>query len=138
MKTQQYSITLDGVTYEGPLPYHVSEKRPDLGPLTDGEDLRRFNLAVARQMVEHGLRGPQSLRLCRKVGGLGIVEFAALLGCDRKTVQRWESGESPVPRYAMILSKIAALSAEGIQKPLKELAAEVVEPPKTVHVEAAA
>ena len=79
MKTQQHQITLDGVTFEGELSFYVSETRPELGPLTRSEDLGRFNRAVVRKIAELGLQGPESLRFCRKVAGLGVVEFATLL-----------------------------------------------------------
>jgi hypothetical protein len=51
---------LDGVTFEGDLTFYVSETRPELGPLTRDEDLRRFNRAVVRKIAELGLLCPVS------------------------------------------------------------------------------
>jgi DNA-binding transcriptional regulator YiaG len=139
MKTQQHQITLDGVTFEGDLPFYVSETRPELGPLTRDEDLRRFNRTVVRKIAELGLQGPESLRFCRKVAGLGVVEFATLLGYDRKAVQRWESGEVAVPRLAMAFASTIAQGHEQARETLKMLNAFVDEHerPTTVHVDAA-
>jgi DNA-binding transcriptional regulator YiaG len=139
MKTQQHQITLDGVTFEGDLPFYVSETRPELGPLTRDEDLRRFNRTVVRKIAELGLQGPESLRFCRKVAGLGVVEFATLLGYDRKAVQRWESAEVAVPRLAMAFASTIAQGHEQARETLKMLNAFVDEQerPTTVHVDAA-
>jgi len=139
MKKQQHQITLDVVTFEGDLPFYVSETRPELGPLTRSEDLKRFNRAVVRKIAELGLQGPESLRFCRKVADLGVVEFATLLGYDRKAVQRWETGEVAVPRLAMAFASTIAQGQEGARETLKTLSAflDEHERPLTVRVDAA-
>lgn len=139
MNTRPYQITLDGITFEGELPFHVNENRPDLGPLTRGEDLAKFNRAVAGKVAAHGLIGPDTLRFCRKVAQLGVEEFASLVDHNRKAVQRWESGEHDVPRVIMVFAATIAQGPEHVVNMYDALQAflEEHEVPSTIHVEAA-
>ena len=142
MQTRQHQITLDGVTFEGELPFHIHEKRPELGPLTRGEDLKRFNRAVAAAILHHKLLGPEALRFCRKTAALGVEEFASLTGRGRKAVQRWENGEVAVPPLEMLLAVTLALGPDfSISSGDLHLAllafVEEHNVPETIHVEAA-
>ena len=94
---------------------------------------------MVRKIAELGLQGPESLRLCRKVAGLGVVEFATLLGYDRKAVQRWETGEIAVPRLAMAFAATIGQGHDRARETLKTLNAflDEHERPTTVHVDAA-
>ena len=103
MKTTELKIKLDGRTFRGRVPCSVSKKRPELGPLIDSKDLEVFEGKVAQRIFAQKLRGPQSFRLCRSYCAMSMQAVADLLQVDRRTVQRWESGESPVPPWAMLL-----------------------------------
>lgn len=68
-------------------------------------DPRRF----AR--VGHLLYGPQH-----------VEHVARLLGVDRKTVYRWRSGVTPVPKYVWKPLKVALLHRrDAIENTLKDL-----------------
>ena len=128
MKTTELKIKLDGRTFRGQVPCSVSKKRPELGPLIDSKDLEVFEGKVAQSIFAQRLRGPQSFRLCRSYCGMSMQAVADLLQVDRRTVQRWESEESPVPPWAMLLgSKIADERSKGravMRSWLRELADE--------------
>ena len=128
MKTTELKIKLDGRTFRGQVPCSVSKKRPELGPLIDSKDLEVFEGKVAQSIFAQRLRGPQSFRLCRSYCGMSMQAVADLLQVDRRTVQRWESKESPVPPWAMLLvSKIADERSKGravMRSWLRELADE--------------
>ena len=68
----------------------------------------------AQRIFAEKLRGPQSFRLCRSFGEMSMQAVADLLQVDRRTVQRWESEESPVPPWAMLLvAKMADERSKG-------------------------
>jgi DNA-binding transcriptional regulator YiaG len=92
----------------------VSKKRPELGPLIESDDLGVFEAKVVQSVFAQKVLGPQSFRFCRSFGGMSMQAVADLLQVDRRTVQRWESGESPVPPWAMLLvSKMADERSKG-------------------------
>ena len=114
MKTTELKIKLDGRTFRGRVPCSFSKKRSELGPLIDSNDLEVFEGKVAQSIFAERLRGPQSFRLCRSYCGMSMQAVADLLQVDRRTVQRWESEESPVPPWAMLLvSKMADERSKG-------------------------
>ena len=114
MKTTELKIKLDGRTYRGQVPCSFSKKRPELGPLIHSDDLEVFEGKIAQRIFAEKLRGPQSFRLCRSFCELSMQAVADLLQVDRRTVQRWESEESPVPPWAMLLvSKMADERSKG-------------------------
>ncbi len=114
MKTTEHKIKLDGRTFRGRVPCSVSRKRPELGPLIHIDDLGVFEGKVAQRIFAEKLRGPQSFRLCRSVCAMSMQAVADLLQVDRRTVQRWESAESPVPPWAMLLmAKMADERSKG-------------------------
>ena len=128
MKTTELEVKLDGRTFRGRVPCSFSKKRPELGPLIHIEDLEAFNGKIAQRIFAEKLRGPQSFRLCRSFCAMSMQAVADLLQVDRRTVQRWESEESPVPPWAMLLvAKMADERSEGravMRKWLTELADE--------------
>jgi DNA-binding transcriptional regulator YiaG len=64
---------------------------------------------VANHILNHqGLRGPQALKFCRKVLGLGAVLFAQLCGVDKSSLSRWENGHTPTPEAAWNLLALLA------------------------------
>ena len=112
MKTETHDLTLDGVTFCGRLPYTISDKRPDLGPLFHADTIRAFDAKIVRQIRARGLGGPQSFEFCRKFCALSTQKTADLLGVDLRTIQRWE--EKDVPRAAMLLvARMADECARG-------------------------
>ena len=50
-----------------------------------------------------------ALKACRKRLGLSQEAFAEALGCGRRSLQNWESGSSPVPRYIGLACAALAL-----------------------------
>ncbi|MGB5364928.1 MAG: hypothetical protein WBN15_16890 [Polyangiales bacterium] len=114
MKTTELKIKLDGRTFRGRVPCSFSKKRSELGPLIDSNDLEVFEGKVAQSIFAERLRGPHSFRLCRSYCGMSMQAVADLLQVDRRTVQRWESEESPVPPWAMLLvAKMADERSKG-------------------------
>ena len=114
MRTIELERKLDGRTFRGRVPCSVSKKRPDLGPLIDYHDLGVFEGKVVQSIFAQKLLGPQSFRLCRSFCEMSMQAVADLLQVDRRTVQRWESEESPVPPWAMLLvAKMAEERSKG-------------------------
>jgi DNA-binding transcriptional regulator YiaG len=114
MQTTELKVKLDGRTFRGRVPCSMSDKRPELGPLIDSRDLEMFEAKVAQKIFAQKLLGPASFRLCRSYCGMSMQAVGELLQVDRRTVQRWESEESPVPPWAMLLvSKMADERSSG-------------------------
>jgi DNA-binding transcriptional regulator YiaG len=114
MRTIELKRRLDGRTFRGRVPCSASKKRPELGPLIHSDDLGVFEAKVAQSIFAQRVLGAESFRFCRKFGELSMQAVAELLQVDRRTVQRWESEESPVPPWAMLLvSKMADERSKG-------------------------
>jgi len=114
MRTIELERKLDERTFRGRVPCSVSRKRPELGPLIDYHDLGVFEGKVVQSIFGQKLLGPQSFRFCRSFCEMSMQAVADLLQVDRRTVQRWESEESPVPPWAMLLvSKMADERSKG-------------------------
>lgn len=47
----------------------------------------------------------EDIRVCRKKTGLTQAEFARLVNVSKKTIERWESGTSPVSGPIVMLVK---------------------------------
>jgi DNA-binding transcriptional regulator YiaG len=132
MRTIELDRKLDGRTFRGQVPCSVSKSRPELGPLIDYDDLGVFEAKVVQSIFAQRLLGPESFRFCRKFCAMSMQAVADLLQVDRRTVQRWESEESPVPPWAMLLvGKMAEERSRGrsvMQSWLVELADEEKRP----------
>ena len=114
MPTTELKRKLDGRTFRGRVPCSMSKARPELGPLIGSEDLEVFEAKVVRCIFGQKLLGPESFRFCRSFCEMSMQTVAELLQVDRRTVQRWESEETPVPPWAMLLvSKMADERAKG-------------------------
>ena len=128
MRMIELKRKLDGRTFRGRVPCSVSKKRPELGPLIHIDDLGVFKGKVVQSIFSQKLLGPQSFRFCRSSCEMSMQAVADLLQVDRRTVQRWESEESPVPPWAMLLvAKMADERSKGravMRKWLTELADE--------------
>ncbi|MFA9472580.1 MAG: hypothetical protein ACERNK_18595 [Deltaproteobacteria bacterium] len=114
MRTTELERKLDGRRFRGRVPCSVSKKRPELGPLIHFDDLGVFEAKIVQSIFARRLLGPESFRFCRKFCEMSMQAVADLLQVDRRTVQRWESEESPVPPWAMLLvSKMADERSKG-------------------------
>jgi DNA-binding XRE family transcriptional regulator len=114
MRTTELKRKLDGRTFRGQVPCSVSKKRPELGPLIEWDDLGVFEGKIVQSIFAQKLIGPQSFRFCRSFCEMSMQAVADLLQVDRRTVQRWESEESPVPPWAMLLvAKMADERSKG-------------------------
>lgn len=65
-----------------------------------------------------------------------MIEFATLLGYDRKAVQRWEADEVAVPTAAMALAVLLGQGDRGALRVLRD-EGDDSEKPSTVRVDAA-
>jgi len=132
MRTIELKRKLDGRTFRGRVPCSLSKKRPELGPLIDYHELGVFEGKVVQSIFARKLLGPESFGFCRKFCAMSMQAVADLLQVDRRTVQRWESEESPVPPWAMLLvAKMADERSKGravMRKWLQELADEEERP----------
>ena len=132
MRTTELKRKIDGRTFRGQVPCSVSKKRPDLGPLIEWDDLGVFEGKIVQSIFAQKLIGPQSFRFCRSFCEMSMQAVADLLQVDRRTVQRWESEESPVPPWAMLLvAKMADERSKGravMRTWLTELADEEARP----------
>jgi DNA-binding transcriptional regulator YiaG len=114
MRTTELERKLDGRTFRGRVPCSMSKTRPELGPLIDYDDLGVFEAKVVQSIFAQKLLGAESFRFCRSFCGMSMQAVADLLQVDRRTVQRWESEDSPVPPWAMLLvSKMADERSKG-------------------------
>ncbi len=114
MRTTELKRRLDGRTFRGQVPCSVSKTRPELGALIEWDDLGTFEGKIVQGIFAQKLMGPQSFRFCRSFCEMSMQAVADLLQVDRRTVQRWESEESPVPPWAMLLvSKMAEERSKG-------------------------
>jgi putative zinc finger/helix-turn-helix YgiT family protein len=99
---------------------------------------RRFDLAVALALVEHGVDAADAFKFMRKTTGLRASDLAALLGVTPETVSRWETGKVAVERRALaLLQAIVTDHAAGVSTTLDRLRAMTGHrrrPPKTIRV----
>ena len=113
-QTTELSMKLDGRTFRGPVPISTTGHPSALGPVIDPKDRRAFEGNVARSIFAHKLLGPESFGFCRSFCAMSVETVADLLQVARRTVERWESRESQVPAWAMLLvSKMADESSRG-------------------------
>lgn len=66
--------------------------------LVRGNDLVRYERDIALRVLVRGVRTGAEFKFVRKAAGLRATDLATLLGVDPKTVSRWETGESAIPR----------------------------------------
>lgn len=59
-----------------------------------GSDVRRFEHAAARWIVENGAMAPETFRFLRAVANYRQAQLAELLGVSSETISRWESGHN--------------------------------------------
>jgi putative zinc finger/helix-turn-helix YgiT family protein len=98
------AIEVGGRTFKADLVATVCSKCGD--PIVSHEELGRFEVAVARELARAGAHAGQAIRFMRKAIGLPAAELSALLGVQRWTLSRWETGERDAP-----LAAVATLGA---------------------------
>jgi putative zinc finger/helix-turn-helix YgiT family protein len=95
-----------------------------------GEDLHRFELAVARKLSEMGEPGGEAFRFMRKSIGLKAVELAQLFNITPETLSRWENEKLVVDESAfLILGDLVEDHCTGSKRTLDRLKA--LREPKT-------
>jgi putative zinc finger/helix-turn-helix YgiT family protein len=75
-------------------------------PIISHEELGRFEVAVATELATAGAHSGQAIQFMRKAIGLPAADLSALLGIQRWTLSRWETGERDAP-----LAAVATLGA---------------------------
>jgi putative zinc finger/helix-turn-helix YgiT family protein len=89
-----------------------------------GEDLHRFELAVARKLSEMGEPSGDAFRSMRKSIGLKAIELAHLLNVTPETLSRWENGKLAVDEGAfLILGDLVEDHCTGSKRTLQRLKA---------------
>ena len=98
---KQDSVTIDGVVYEAGCVFTVDGKE---SYVTQAE-LKRWEQRITGLLIRQGARGPEAVRWLRKQARLKQDELGDLLGQNRNTMRRWESGEvaiSPASWLALV------------------------------------
>lgn len=81
---------------------------------TEGADMERAELSVARELARGGQVTGPAFRFMRHALGLQGKELAELLGTPAETISRWETGAREPDRYAWLtLAAIVTDEAEG-------------------------
>lgn len=134
----ELTLTLDGVTFRGRIPFTTNRELPELGRLLDGRDVERFEGKTVRRIRALGLRGPQSFNFCRAFCELGVQQLADLLDVDRRTVSRWQHGDVEVSKPVMaLLALLAEERSRGKSKLMDQLSRDEIKWPIEIDVDAA-
>ena len=97
--TASHAIDVDARTFKAELAANVCGKCGD--PIVSHEELGRFEIAVASQLARAGAQSGEAIKFMRKAIGLPAADLAALLGVQRWTLSRWETGEREAPLAAV-------------------------------------
>jgi putative zinc finger/helix-turn-helix YgiT family protein len=100
-KTLSETIEVAGNVFTAQLPALVCEACGEASYA--GEDLHRFEWAVARELAETGKISGEALRFMRKSISLKAVELAQLLGITPETLSRWEKGKLEVDEKTFLI-----------------------------------
>ena len=106
----------------------------------EGDDLGRFERAVAGVLANAGDASAEAFRFMRKALGLTAIALGELLDVTPETISRWEHGKLPVERRAlallgaMVADQESGTSATGDR--LRGLAGRRSRLPKVVHLTA--
>jgi putative zinc finger/helix-turn-helix YgiT family protein len=133
-KTLPETLEAVGVIFTAQLPALVCEVCGESSYA--GEDLRRFELAVARKLADLGEPNGEAFRLMRKSIGVKAVELAQLLNVAPETLSRWENGKLAMDEGAfLILGDLVEDHCTGNLRTLQRLKA-LREPraPKPSHI----
>ena len=81
---------------------------------TDGSDLGRFEVTIARTLLDAGLRAGDVFKYARKAIGLRAADLATLLGMTPETISRWETERHQVdPAALAVLALLVRDRAAG-------------------------
>jgi putative zinc finger/helix-turn-helix YgiT family protein len=121
-KTLTETSEVAGYTFTAQLPALVCEACGETSYA--GEDLHRFELAVARKLSEMGEPSGEAFRCMRKSIGLKAIELAHLLNVTPETLSRWENGKLVVDEGAfLILGDLVEDQCTGSKRTLQRLKA---------------
>jgi putative zinc finger/helix-turn-helix YgiT family protein len=91
--------------------------------LIDGRDIERFELGVARALLDAGDDSPEVFRLARKTLGVTAADLAAMLRVTAETISRWENGKHPIDSMALVILSLlvrdAAIGTSDTQEALR-------------------
>lgn len=87
------------------------------------EELRRHERTIAMRLVVRGVQNGDQFKFVRKAAGLRAVDLASLLGVDAKTISRWETGETSIPRAELFVMRELIEQPVVARKKLEALAA---------------
>lgn len=65
--------------------------------------VREFELAVACELADHGVRTGEAVRHMRKVLGLRAADMARLLDVTPETISHWETGKARISRATFVV-----------------------------------
>ncbi len=86
--------------------------------------VRAFELAVARELADRGIRTGEAVRHMRKILGLRAADLALLLDVTPETISHWETGKARIGRAAFVaLGAMVQDLAEGTSTTRDRLAA---------------
>lgn len=91
--------------------------------LVRADELRRHERTIAMRLVVRGVKNGEQFKFVRKAAGLRAVDLAGLLGVDAKTISRWETGETPIPRAELFVMRELIEQPVVARKKLEALAA---------------
>lgn len=111
MATAKCTYPVGAWTFVAELPATIRPTAPER-PLFAAEDLQRFEREIARQIVERGLRSPETLSFLRKQAGVSLAQLAELLDSNPETISRWENGR--VPFSLATWQTVAALAMDEV------------------------
>jgi putative zinc finger/helix-turn-helix YgiT family protein len=97
--TVPHAVEVGGRTFKANLAATVCAKCGD--PIVSPDELGRFEVAAAIELAQGGAHSGQAIQFMRKAIGLPAAELATLLGVQRWTISRWETGERDAPLAAV-------------------------------------
>ncbi len=116
------SLSIAGLSFVGSLPAARCTACEEVA--FEYADLERFDLEVARALVDHGVRSPEAFRFVRKALGMRGADAAELLGVSAETVSRWENGKlRPDTNAIAVLGSLVADRLAGSSATLDRLRA---------------
>jgi len=124
MKPGRADITrkLGGVTFKAQVPVERCGACKEW--FVSYDEGRRFEVAVALAVVDHGSDAPDAFKFMRKAIELRAADLAELLAVTPETVSRWETGKVPVERRALaLLQTLVVEYARGVTDTLDRLRA---------------
>jgi DNA-binding transcriptional regulator YiaG len=65
--------------------------------------VQEFELAVACELADRGVRTGEAVRHMRKVLGLRAADLARLLDLTPETISHWETGKARIGRAAFVV-----------------------------------